>query len=75
MRFIDDTLGKWTRHFFFVLVRTYYAFFDNVGASGKELLQQQPGTLILATHASRHEWAADFGHPVFHRPRAPDSAL
>ncbi|MBT5294913.1 MAG: hypothetical protein HOL32_04865, partial [Octadecabacter sp.] len=48
MRFIDDTLGKWTRHFFFVLVRTYYAFFYNVGASGKELLQQQPGTLILA---------------------------
>lgn len=55
MRFIDNTLGKWTRHFFFVLVRTYYAFFYNVGALGKELLQQQPGTLILATHVSRHD--------------------
>ncbi|MCF2870635.1 1-acyl-sn-glycerol-3-phosphate acyltransferase [Octadecabacter sp. G9-8] len=55
MRFIDVTLGKWTRHLFFVLVRSYYALFYNVGASGKELLQQQPGTLILATHVSRHD--------------------
>jgi len=29
--------------------------FYNVGASGKELLQQQPGMLILATHVSRHD--------------------
>lgn len=54
-RFIDNTAGKWTRHFFFVLVRSYYALFYNVSASGKALLQQQPGTLILATHVSRHD--------------------
>ena len=54
-RFLDATLGKWTRHLFFVLVRTYYALFYNISASGKHLLQQQPGTLILATHVSRHD--------------------
>lgn len=54
-RFFDATLGKWTRHFLFVLVRSYYALFYNVSASGKHLLQQQPGTLILATHVSRHD--------------------
>lgn len=54
-RFFDVTLGKWIRHFLFVLVRTYYALFYNVSASGKELLQNKPGTLILATHVSRHD--------------------
>lgn len=54
-RYIDATLGKWVRHFFFVLVRTYYALFYNVSAAGKHLLQDQPGTLILATHVSRHD--------------------
>ncbi|MDB2369266.1 1-acyl-sn-glycerol-3-phosphate acyltransferase [Octadecabacter sp.] len=55
IRFLDSTLGRWVRHFFFVLVRTYYALFYNVSASGKHLLQDQPGTLILATHVSRHD--------------------
>lgn len=54
-RFFDKTLGRWTRHFFFVLVRSYYALFYNVSVSGKHLLQAQPGTLILATHVSRHD--------------------
>lgn len=54
-RILDKTLGKWLRHFFFVLVRTYYGLFYNVGVSGKAALQKQPGTLILATHVSRHD--------------------
>ena len=54
-RFIDATLGKAIRHLFFVLVRSYYALFYNVSCSGKHLLQDQPGTLILATHVSRHD--------------------
>lgn len=54
-RIIDKILGRWTRHFFFVLVRTYYMLFYNVGLSGKHILQNQPGTLILATHVSRHD--------------------
>ncbi len=54
-RMLDKTLGRWLRHMFFVLVRTYYALFYNVGVSGKHLLQAQPGTLILATHVSRHD--------------------
>ena len=54
-RFFDATLGKWTRHFLFVLVRSYYGLFYNVSCSGKQLLQDAPGTLILATHVSRHD--------------------
>lgn len=54
-RILDATLGKWTRHFFFVVVRSYYAAFYNVSASGKYLLQEHPGALILATHVSRHD--------------------
>ena len=54
-RLLDRTLGRWTRHFFFILVRTYYALFYNVSVSGKQILQTQPGTLILATHVSRHD--------------------
>ncbi|MBM7068994.1 1-acyl-sn-glycerol-3-phosphate acyltransferase [Actibacterium sp. 188UL27-1] len=54
-RFIDATLGRWFRHFMFVLVRTYYALFYNVSCTNKHLLQDQPGTLILATHVSRHD--------------------
>lgn len=54
-RFLDATLGKWLRHFLFVLVRTYYALFYNVSCSNKHLLQDCPGTLILATHVSRHD--------------------
>lgn len=54
-RLIDKTLGRWTRHFFFVILRSYYALAFNVSASGKHLLQNAPGTLILATHVSRHD--------------------
>lgn len=55
IRFLDVTVGKWIRHFLFILVRTYYALFYNVSCSGKHLLQNQPGALILATHVSRHD--------------------
>jgi 1-acyl-sn-glycerol-3-phosphate acyltransferase len=55
MRILNATLGKWLRHFFFVLVRSYYALFYNVSCSGKHLLQDQPGALIIATHVSRHD--------------------
>lgn len=53
--FINNTIGKWLRHLFFILVRAYYGLFYNVSVSGKHLLQAQPGTLILATHVSRHD--------------------
>ena len=55
MRFIDTTVGRWVRHFFFVIVRTYYALFYNVSCANKHLLQGKHGTLILATHVSRHD--------------------
>lgn len=55
LAFLDNTLGKWIRHFLFLLVRTYYALFYNVSCAGKHLLQNGPGTLILATHVSRHD--------------------
>ena len=55
IRLIDKTLGRWTRHFFFVMVRGYYALFYNVSVSGKHVLQDNPGSLILATHVSRHD--------------------
>lgn len=54
-RFFDATLGKWLRHILFFLVRTYYALFYNISCSNKDLLQDQPGSLILATHVSRHD--------------------
>lgn len=54
-RFIDATLGRWTRHFFFIIVRSYYSLFYNVSCSGKHLLQDHPGALVLATHVSRHD--------------------
>jgi len=54
-RFIDATLGRWLRHFLFIILRAYYALFFNVSCAGKHLLQDQPGTLILATHVSRHD--------------------
>ncbi len=54
-RAMDATLGKWLRHILFVLFRSYYALFYNVSCSNKHLLQDQPGTLILATHVSRHD--------------------
>lgn len=54
-KLIDASLGKWLRHFFFVLLRTYYALFYNISCSNKHLLQDAPGTLLLATHVSRHD--------------------
>ena len=54
-RILDKTLGRWLRHFIFVMVRTYYALFYNVSVSGKHILQDNPGSLILATHVSRHD--------------------
>ncbi|MEM8653698.1 MAG: 1-acyl-sn-glycerol-3-phosphate acyltransferase [Pseudomonadota bacterium] len=54
-RLIDQTAGKWLRHFFFAIVRTYFALFYNVSCSGKHLLQDTPGALILATHVSRFD--------------------
>jgi len=54
-RFFDATLGRWFRHFMFVLVRSYYVLFYNVSCAGKHLLQDAPGTLVLATHVSRHD--------------------
>lgn len=55
MKLVDATIGRWLRHLFFVLVRTYYGLFYNISCSGKHLLQDAPGTLILATHVSRHD--------------------
>lgn len=55
IRFLDATVGRWLRHFLFILIRSYYALFYNVSCAGKHLLQDQPGTLILATHVSRHD--------------------
>ena len=54
-RFLDATLGSWTRHFLFIVIRTYYALFYNVSCSNKHILQDHPGALILATHVSRHD--------------------
>ncbi len=53
LRLIDETLGKWLRHLFFIIVRAYFALFYNVGCSGKHLLQDTQGALLLATHVSR----------------------
>ena len=55
VRFIDETLGKWLRHFFFAIVRTYFSLFYNISCSNKHLLQDLPGALILATHVSRFD--------------------
>ena len=52
-RFLDATVGKWLRHLAFLIVRTYFALFFNVSCSGKHLLQDLPGGLILASHVSR----------------------
>ncbi|MEL7100112.1 MAG: 1-acyl-sn-glycerol-3-phosphate acyltransferase [Pseudomonadota bacterium] len=54
-RLLDATLGRAVRHFLFLLVRAYYALGYNVSMSGKHLLQDNPGALILATHVSRHD--------------------
>ena len=54
-RFLDATLGKALRHFFFLAVRGYYTLAFNISASGKHLLHDHPNALILATHLSRHD--------------------
>lgn len=52
-RFLDATLGRVTRHFFFVCLRTYFGLFYNVSISNKHLLQDMRGGLILASHVTR----------------------
>lgn len=52
-RFLDATLGRVLRHFFFVCLRTYFGLFYNVSCSNKHLLQTLPRGLILASHVSR----------------------
>lgn len=54
-RLLDRTLGRYIRHFLFSTVRSYYALFYNISCSNKHLLQDNPGTLVLATHVSRHD--------------------
>ena len=54
-RFLDRTLGRWLRHFVFLLVRSYFALFFNISCANKHLLQDLPGGLLLATHVSRHD--------------------
>jgi 1-acyl-sn-glycerol-3-phosphate acyltransferase len=53
--FLDETLGKWLRHIIFVLARIYFGLFYNISCSGKHLLQDLPGALIIATHVSRND--------------------
>lgn len=50
---LDMIIGKWLRHLTFAIVRPYFSLFYNVSVSGKHLLQDLPGGLILATHISR----------------------
>ncbi|MEM1374911.1 MAG: 1-acyl-sn-glycerol-3-phosphate acyltransferase [Pseudomonadota bacterium] len=54
-RFADATLGRWIRHFFFILLRSYYGLFFNVSIADKSVLQDLPGGLILCSHGSRHD--------------------
>lgn len=52
---LDATLGRWIRHFFFVLVGTFYGLFYNISCADKSKLQNLPGALFLSTHVSRHD--------------------
>ncbi|MEO0485489.1 MAG: 1-acyl-sn-glycerol-3-phosphate acyltransferase [Pseudomonadota bacterium] len=54
-RLADATLGRWVRHIFFILLRSYYGLFFNISCANKALLQDLPGGLILCTHGSRHD--------------------
>ena len=54
-RFLDATFGRWIRHFFFVLLRSYYGLFFNISIADKSVLQDLPGGLILCSHGSRHD--------------------
>lgn len=53
MRILDATLGRLLRHFFFVCLRTYFGLFYNISFAGKHLLQDLPGSVVLATHVTR----------------------
>ncbi|MEM8578311.1 MAG: 1-acyl-sn-glycerol-3-phosphate acyltransferase [Pseudomonadota bacterium] len=55
IRTLDATLGRLVRHLLFLLVRFYYAVFYNVSASGKHLITEHPGAIVLATHVSRND--------------------
>ena len=54
-RFLDATAGRWIRHFFFILLRSYYALFYNISCADKARMQNLPGALVLCTHVSRHD--------------------
>ncbi len=54
-RFLDATAGRWIRHFFFIVLRSYYALFFNISCADKAKLQGLPGALVLCTHVSRHD--------------------
>ncbi|MEM6276592.1 MAG: 1-acyl-sn-glycerol-3-phosphate acyltransferase [Pseudomonadota bacterium] len=54
-RFADATVGRWIRHFFFILLRSYYGLFFNISIADKSVLQDLPGGLILCSHGSRHD--------------------
>lgn len=53
-KFLDDTIGRWARHFMSVVVRLFLLLFFNVSCSGRHLLSDLPdGALIFCTHISR----------------------
>ncbi|MCH2164791.1 MAG: 1-acyl-sn-glycerol-3-phosphate acyltransferase [Marinovum sp.] len=54
-RAIDATIGAWTRHVVFMIARSYLALRFNISCSGKHLIQDLPGGLILASHVSRFD--------------------
>jgi len=54
-RVADATVGRWIRHFFFILLRSYYGLFYNISCADKAVLQDLPGALVLGTHVSRHD--------------------
>ncbi|MGR3492893.1 MAG: lysophospholipid acyltransferase family protein [Shimia sp.] len=49
---IDATLGRALRILVYAIVRTFLGLKFNIGCSGKHLLENRNGTLILATHVS-----------------------
>ncbi|MEO0358420.1 MAG: 1-acyl-sn-glycerol-3-phosphate acyltransferase [Pseudomonadota bacterium] len=54
-KLLDATLGRWMRHFFFILLRSWYGLFFNISCADKAALQDLPGGLILCSHGSRHD--------------------
>ena len=52
---LDATIGTWSRHLTFVIARSFFVLRFNISCTGKHLLQDLPGGLILATHVSRFD--------------------